>query len=231
RRVSQRLLAHSQVADEAPIFLLLVLAFDDAQQIRWMNRYGDPHAVFLKDAPANGCDRHGAVEQAARGGGSERDDELRFDQRALEIVPPSAALDLIGIRPLVQPAFSALLELEMLHRIGDEYLRAIEPRIHECAVEHATGRSDEWLAGEVLVVARLLADEHQWRRGRSFAGDDLGGVAIKRTPGTLRFRFAKLAQRSDLGTIRLEQTHRHLASVGATLDQTRNSRSMFLMKC
>src|SRR5207253_10118470 len=98
-------------------------------------------------------------------------------------------------------------ELEVLHRIGDEYLRAIEPRIRQGAVQHAAGRPDEWLAGDVLVVSRLLADQHQRRRSQSLAGDDLGGIAIERTARALCFGLAKLAQGSDLGAVRIEQTH------------------------
>src|SRR6266496_1604825 len=114
RGVPERLLAHAQVSDKTPIFLLIVLAFDDAQQIRRMDGHRQPHAVpGLKNLPANGSDRYGATEQAAGGGGPQGDHEFRLDDRALEIVPPPATFDLVGVRPLVQPALAAQLELEM----------------------------------------------------------------------------------------------------------------------
>src|SRR6266567_1011279 len=156
-----------------------------------MDGHRQPHAVpGLKNLPANGSDRYGATEQAAGGGGPQGDHEFRLDDRALEIVPPPAAFDLVGVRPLVQPALAAQLELEMLHRVGDEHLVAVESRVRQGPVQHTACRSDERLAGDVLVGSRLLADQHQCRRSRALPGNDLRGIAIERTARALGFRVA-----------------------------------------
>ena len=89
--------------------------------------------------------------------------QLRLDDLALEIEPEMTALDLIGVRLLVQPPLAALLELEMLDRIGDENLAPVDTRIGKRAVEDAARRPDEWLAGAILLVTRLLAHQHQPR--------------------------------------------------------------------
>ena len=66
----------------------------------------------------------GAAEHAARRGRAERHDHRRACTiAALALEPPAAALDLVGVRPLVQAPLAAHLVLEMLHRVGDEASR------------------------------------------------------------------------------------------------------------
>src|SRR5437016_2478629 len=91
--------------------------------------------------------------QAARRSRAERDDQLRLDDCAFLLEPPFATLDLVGVWLLVQAAFAARLELEVLHRIGDEGLVARNAGIGQCLIEQAPGRPDERLAGEVLLIA------------------------------------------------------------------------------
>ena len=87
---------------------------------------------------------------------------------ALQLQPHLAALDLVCVRPLVQPALAAHLVLEVLDRIGDEDFLARDAGIRQRLVEDAPGGPDERLAGQVLLVARLLADQHEGaRRGPS----------------------------------------------------------------
>jgi len=64
----------------------------------------------------------------------------------------------------------------MLHRIGDEDLGAGNSRLRQRPVEDTSGRADERLAAEVLLVAGLLADE-----------DDLGGPLPLPEDGLGRF--------------------------------------------
>ncbi len=66
-------------------------------------------------------------------------------------------------------ALAAPLELEMLHRVGDVDARAVDPGLRDGAVEHLAGGADERPSREILLVARLLADEHQRGVDRSFA--------------------------------------------------------------
>ena len=65
-------------------------------------------------------------------------------------------------------------EFEMLDGVGDVDSRAVEIGFGHRAVEQLAGRADEGAAGEVLLVARLLADEHDASVGRAFAEHGLG---------------------------------------------------------
>src|ERR1700722_6050310 len=106
------------------------------------------------------ADRDGAPGQAARGGRTKSDDGGWLDQAAFHIEPDLAALDLVGVRPLVQAALAAHLVLEVLDRIADEGFLARDSRLAQRPVENLPGGADERLAGEIFLVARLLADEH-----------------------------------------------------------------------
>ena len=75
------------------------------------------------------------------------------------IEPRSAGGNLQRIRLLVDAAFAARLPLEMLHRIGDENLFAVDAHLIESFIEHATGRADEGMPGEIFFIARLLAQK------------------------------------------------------------------------
>ena len=54
---------------------------------------------------------------------------------------------------------AAWLVLEVLHGIGDVDRVARDASAFKCAVEHLAGRSDKGTPGQVLLVARLLADK------------------------------------------------------------------------
>src|SRR5215475_15934607 len=111
----------TEISDEAPILLALVGLILDAQQPGRMDRnegggaVGEPvwFATHLRD-------RHHASEQAARRSGAKRNNRRRLDDRALLIEPPFAALDLVGVGPLVAAPLAAHLVLEVLDRIGNE---------------------------------------------------------------------------------------------------------------
>ena len=55
------------------------------------------------------------------------------------------------------------------------------------------GRPDEGAAGAVLLIARLLADEHE-ASGSPLAEDSLGRVLVERAPRAARRLAAKLRQ-------------------------------------
>jgi hypothetical protein len=57
----------------------------------------------------------------------------------------------------------------MLYRVGDVNLRTVDAGLFQRAVEHLPRRSDERLAGEVFLVAGLLADQHDPGLLRAFA--------------------------------------------------------------
>src|SRR5262249_44809892 len=95
-----------------------------------MDRHHDRAAVRCGEYLATDLrDGDDLAHQAARGARAQRDDDARSDDRLLEVDPPAAALDLGGIRPLVQPPLAALLEFEVLYCIGHENALAREPGI------------------------------------------------------------------------------------------------------
>ena len=69
----------------------------------------------------------------------------------------------------------------MLHRVGDIDLRPVDAGFFQCAVEHLPGRSDKRFAGEIFLVAGLLADQHHLRMLRAFAEHGLGRIFPERT--------------------------------------------------
>jgi hypothetical protein len=58
----------------------------------------------------------------------------------------------------VNPPLAALLESEMLHRIGDVGLRVIDARVFERAIQYPSGRPHKRPPLAVFIIARLLAD-------------------------------------------------------------------------
>src|SRR4029079_13879195 len=88
-------------------------------------------------------------------------------QRTLDVIPKFAPFDFIPIRPLVQAPLAPRFKLEMLHGVGDEYVVAVEARIADCAIEHASCGANKRVTCEIFVIARLLAEHHQTRMRRS----------------------------------------------------------------
>ena len=84
------------------------------------------------------------------------------------------AADLAGVGLFVDAALAAPLELEMLDRVGDVGALAVDSRLRERAIEQLPGRPDERTPGQILLIARLLADEHDLRVERPFAEHRLG---------------------------------------------------------
>jgi hypothetical protein len=80
-----------------------------------------------------------------------------------------AALDLIGVWAFVQAPLAAHFMLEMLDGIGDECLLPRDAGVLQRLIKNAAGGPDERLAGQVFLVARLLADQHEGGLLRAFA--------------------------------------------------------------
>jgi hypothetical protein len=99
----------------------------------------------------------------------------------------------------VQPALAAGTPLEVLDRVGQVDLLALDLGALERPREDAAGRPDEGLALDVLAVAGLLADQHQLRLAQAGAEDRLGRVSPERAAAALGGGPAQLAQRAALG--------------------------------
>src|SRR5262249_16603814 len=114
--------------------------------------------VEHKRLPADFSDRDHAPEQAACRSRTECHDRLGLHDGALVIEPPFAAINFVGIRALVQAALAAHLMLEVFDRIGDEYILARDAGVLQRLIQEAAGGTDKWVASQVFLVARLLAD-------------------------------------------------------------------------
>jgi hypothetical protein len=139
-----------------------------------MHRGGDelreirPHEFAALDRDAElGADHR------LRGRGAEADDGAWLDGADLREEPRHAGADFDCIRFLVNPPLAARLPLEVLDHVRDVDVGAIDARLDERLVEQRAGGANERPAGEVLFVARLLADEHHLRRLLSLAEDGL----------------------------------------------------------
>src|ERR1700722_13197492 len=152
-----------QIIDETPIFPIAVLRLAKAQKVGRMD--GDEHSRSIRterqEFAARSLDRHRPSGKGTRGRRTERDDELGLDDRELSRNPPSANLDLSGIRSLVKAALAALLEFEMLHRVGDIDVRPFDSGFGERAVEDPPCRPDERTAIDIFHVTGLLAHEDE----------------------------------------------------------------------
>src|SRR3546814_13375288 len=69
--------------------------------------------------------------------------------------------------------------VEMLDGVGDVAPLPIEARRLQRLVENATGWADERRTGEILVVARLFADQHDARASCAFAEHGLRRVRVQ----------------------------------------------------
>ena len=132
-------------------------------------------------APTIARDTSGAPQQRPRRRGTEADDQLRIDEPYFTIQPGLAGAHLGVVRRGMQARLAATVELEVLHGVGEVETVALESRIREGTVEQLPGRPDERPAREVLVIARLLADEHDARIAGPFPEYGLRGRLPERT--------------------------------------------------
>ena len=80
-----------------------------------------------------------------------------------------------GSGALMQPAFAARDELEMLDRVGDVGHRRIQARVGHQRAQQLAGRAHERAALLVFLVPGLFANDHQRRAGRAGAKYNLSG--------------------------------------------------------
>ena len=153
---------------------------------------------FQEEASVSG-DPELAAQQGLRSGCPESDDHLWVDDHQFGLQPRAARCDLIRGRSLVDAPLPSRLELEVLDHVGDVDVVAIDPRFIQGLVEDRTRRTDERPAGEVLSIARLLADHHHSGLPRAFPGDRLGCASVKPAGPAFLDRLAELRQRWAIG--------------------------------
>src|SRR4051812_1863092 len=89
----------------------------------------------------------------------------------------------------MNPAFAARFPLEVLHRVRDVNLLAVDSGILQGAVEDFSSRADEWFARDIFLITWLFPEQHQYRAFRTFAENGLGRVFEKMAGGAV-FRGA-----------------------------------------
>ena len=124
-----------------------------------------------------------------RRGRAQADDHARVDGLELGSEPGTARLDLFCSGLLVEAAFAALLELEMLHRVRDVNVGARQAGALERLVQNAARGPDEDGARAVLGVAGLLADQKQAGASRPLPEDRLRRGQEQRTTPTASSRL------------------------------------------
>jgi hypothetical protein len=122
-------------------------------------------------------------EQRIKRARAERHDELRLQDVDLCADPPCATPNLAGIRFCMQPPLAARRELEVLDGIGDIAAPAVETGLVKTAIEQPAGGTDKGPAGQILLIARLLADQDDLGFAGAFAEDDLRGIPVEITTG------------------------------------------------
>ncbi len=117
-------------------------------------------------------------EERLRGTRSETNEDCGADDFEFRVEPGAARFDLRMTRLLVDAALSSFRRgpFEMLHHIGDVDVGAIDARFDECFVEESSCRPNEWMAGLVLTITGLLADEHHLGSRGTFAENGLGCI-------------------------------------------------------
>jgi hypothetical protein len=190
--------ADTQVFHKSLIGLNLInsiIAVLDAKQIGRVN--GDKHAAValtLQDFAANLGDRDGPSQHPTGGCGAERYDQIRIDDRTLLFEPPAAALDLVSVGALMEATLSALFELEVFDRVGDEDFDAIKPRICDRPIKHTASRPDKGTTLQIFVISRLFPHEHDLGVVPTFSGDHLGRILIERAARAARLGSAEFIQ-------------------------------------
>jgi hypothetical protein len=121
--------------------------------------------------------------------GPEQHDHLGADELDLLLEPGQAGADLASAGFLVHTQLALRDPFEMLHDVRDVRVASLDPGVLHRPIEHPTGRADERMAVQVLFIARLLADEHDARLGRSLTEHRLGRVLVERAATTRLHRF------------------------------------------
>jgi hypothetical protein len=132
-------------------------------------------------------DRRRGATHSAQGRSAERDDDPGRERPDFGSEPDTAGLDMAELRSLMQPPFTPRLPTEMLHRIGDEYLRPRDLRLSEQLIQQSTRRPNERVSLVVLSIAGLLAHQHNMGFARALTQHRLSGALPQLTaPAGLR---------------------------------------------
>src|SRR6187551_279968 len=99
-------------------------------------------------------------------GRPQRDDKPGRHEADFLVQPPAIMSDITRCRRLVKTPLAALLELEALDGIGEEALCAVHARLFQAGIQQLPGWPDKHLPRHILLIARLLANKHEWCMAR-----------------------------------------------------------------
>ncbi len=116
--------------------------------------------------------------------------QLWLDQPQLRFHPRAAGCDLARVWFLMNPAFPARLPLKMFHCVRDINLRSINSGFFERLIHDFPSWPYKWLTGDVFVIARLLANQHDRCALGTFAKHSLRGALVKVTRFAILRRVA-----------------------------------------
>jgi hypothetical protein len=91
----------------------------------------------------------------------------------------------------VEASFAGGFPFEVFHGVGDVSLGPIHAGFFEGFIEHSSGRANERLSFEVLLIARLFAYKYNSSARRTFAKDGLCSGAPERAGFALFGRGSK----------------------------------------
>jgi len=117
-------------------------------------------------------------EQAARRRRAKCDHSAGLHDLQFTVEPRLALRNFESVRAFVKASFTAHLKLEMLDGIRNKKIIARNLRLCQRPLENPTRRTHKGLTSFILAVPRLLANEHEARAQRSFAGHDLSCESV-----------------------------------------------------
>lgn len=135
--------------------------------------------------PALGRHARRPAENGAASCRPEAHDDVGLHRSHLGVEPGAARHDVADSGLLVDAAHAAPLEPEVLDRVRDVRLLTRDSGLLEGTVKQLARWPDERLAGKVLLVARLLADEHESRLSRSGREHRLRRIPPQLAPSAL----------------------------------------------
>jgi hypothetical protein len=125
-------------------------------------------------------------EQGLGGGRAEQHQQTGPHGGQLGVEPRPAGGDLGAVRLLVDAHLAPGPELEVLDGVGHVDLAAVDAGGLEGPVEELPGGAHEGLPGPVLLVAGLLAHQHQPGAGRPRTEHGLAGTLVEMAAGAAR---------------------------------------------
>src|SRR2546422_11124064 len=155
----------------------------------------------LDELAALHADAEVAAEQHLGRGRAQQYQQVRLHHGDLGIQPGPAGVDLSGVRLLVQAPLALRLPFEVLDRVRDIDMPAVDARLLERLVEHASRGADERLSFPVLAIAGLLSDEHDLGVFGALAEDGLGTGFVEVTGATAGGRLAQRRQAQLIGDL------------------------------